>query len=77
VIHVTADNIMCDRLEQAIARIKKQTTVDVGDGALAMGVARATAYSAVKSGEWPSIRAMSRIRIPTKWLRNQLMLDED
>lgn len=66
-----------DRVSVALDRIMTSPAVDVEDVAYAMGVGRATGYAAVKAGEWPVIRVMGRIRVPTAWVREQLMLGED
>ena len=65
------------RLRQAIARINSQPTTGVPDAAIALGVSRTAVYEAVKAGKLPAVKVMSRVRIPSKWLREQLMLDED
>lgn len=65
-----------DRVSGALDRIKTRPAVDVEDVASAMGVGRSTGYAAVKAGEWPSIKAMGRIRIPSAWVREQLMLND-
>ncbi len=51
-------------------------TLTVEDAAALLGVSRATAYAAVKSGEIPSIRVGRRVLVPTAALRRLLMLDE-
>lgn len=72
---MTKDNTD-DRLGEALHRIKTQPAVDVEDVTTAMGVSRATGYAAIKAGEWPSIKARTRRRVPTAWVRQQLMLDD-
>jgi hypothetical protein len=65
-----------DRVGGALDRIKTRAAVDVEDVTSAMGVGRSTGYAAVKAGEWPSIKVMGRIRIPSAWVREQLMLND-
>lgn len=65
-----------DRVSGALDRIRTRPAVDVEDVAHAMGVGRSTGYAAVKAGDWPSIKAMGRIRIPSAWVREQLMLND-
>lgn len=49
-------------------------TLSVDETAEAFGVARSTAYAAVRHGEWPVIKVRNKIRIPTAWVREQLRL---
>jgi excisionase family DNA binding protein len=49
--------------------------MQVDDVAEALGLSRAAAYNAVKTGEIPSIRIGRRIVVPTAALRKMLMLD--
>jgi len=65
-----------DRTGDALARINAHPTACVEDAALAFGVARSTGYEAVRAGEWPTIRVRGRVRIPSSWIRGQLMLTE-
>ncbi len=63
-----------DKTREALARINAFPTAAVEDAALAFGVARSTGYEAVRAGEWPTIRVRGRVRIPSAWIRGQLML---
>ncbi|MCH9730561.1 MAG: helix-turn-helix domain-containing protein [Actinomycetia bacterium] len=69
-------NTTDDRLSGALDRIRTRPAVDVDDVTSVMGVGRSTGYAAVKAGEWPSIKVMGRIRIPSAWVREQLMLTD-
>ena len=40
-----------------------------------MRVSRTTAYAAIRSGEWPSIRVGRRIVVPASWVRDQLGIE--
>lgn len=53
-----------------------QPTISVDEFAHLVGIARSTAFAAVKAGEIPSIRFGKRIRIPTAAVRRMLELDE-
>jgi excisionase family DNA binding protein len=50
-------------------------TLSVDEAANVLGVGRSTAYTAVHSGEIPSIRVGKRIRVPTAAVRRMLDLD--
>lgn len=63
-----------DKTRDALARINAFPTAAVEDAALAFGVARSTGYEAVRAGEWPTIRVRGCVRIPSAWIRGQLML---
>jgi excisionase family DNA binding protein len=64
---------IADRLE----RLLNAPTVSVPDAARLLGVGRSTVYTAVKSGEVPSIRVGNRVRIPSRWVRQVLQLQAD
>jgi excisionase family DNA binding protein len=49
--------------------------MQVDDVAEALGISRAAAYNAVKTGEIPSIRIGRRLVIPTAAVRRMLQLD--
>jgi excisionase family DNA binding protein len=50
-------------------------TMQVDDVAKALGLSRASAYEAVRTGEIPSIRIGRRIVVPTAAVRRMLLLD--
>lgn len=50
-------------------------TVSVDEAVELLGVGRSTGYAGVKSGEIPSIRVGSRIRVPTAGLLRLLQLE--
>jgi excisionase family DNA binding protein len=52
-----------------------QPTMKVGELAEVIGVSRASAYEAVKSGAIPSIKIGSRLLVPTAAVRRMLQLD--
>jgi excisionase family DNA binding protein len=53
-----------------------QPTMTVEAAALVYGIARASAYEGVRTGEIPSIRVGRRILIPTAAVRRQLGLND-
>jgi hypothetical protein len=63
-----------DKTREALGRINAFPTAAVEDAALAFGVGRSTGYEAARNGEWPTIRVRGRVRIPSAWIRGQLML---
>lgn len=52
-----------------------EPTISVDQVASALGVSRATAYEAVRTGSIPSIRIGKRYVIPTAGVRRLLQLD--
>ncbi len=62
---------MDNELRQALAGL----TVSVEVAGRALGLSRNSAYSAVKSGQIPSIRIGGSIRVPTAPLGRMLGLD--
>ncbi|MFI6956652.1 helix-turn-helix domain-containing protein [Nocardia sp. NPDC050408] len=60
-----------------LERLLNEPTVSVPDAARLLGVGRSTVYTAVKSGEVPSIRVGNRVRIPSRWVRQVLQLQAD
>jgi excisionase family DNA binding protein len=52
-----------------------QPTMQVGELPKVLGISRAAAYEAVKTGEIPSIRIGRRIVVPTAAVRRMLQLD--
>jgi excisionase family DNA binding protein len=54
----------------------KKPTCTVDECAAVLGVARGSAYAAVKSGDLPTIRVGRRWLVPTAVLRRMLALDE-
>jgi excisionase family DNA binding protein len=51
-------------------------TMQVDEVHVALGISRAAAYEAVKTGEIPSIRIGRRIVVPTAAVRRMLQLDK-
>ncbi|MFE3730237.1 helix-turn-helix domain-containing protein, partial [Nocardia sp. NPDC059154] len=41
-----------------------------------LGIGRSTVYAAVKSGELPAIRVGHRVRIPSRWIREALRVED-
>jgi excisionase family DNA binding protein len=50
-------------------------TLTVDEVAIVMGIARSSAFAAVKAGEIPSFRVGRRLLVPTAALRRMLALD--
>lgn len=68
---------MAMEAEDAMRRVSTEPTVSVDEAARLLGIGRSTVYAAVKSGEVPSIRVRTRVRIPSNWMRRELGLDSD
>ncbi|MFE2997376.1 excisionase family DNA-binding protein [Nocardia sp. NPDC059246] len=68
---------MTTNADDAMRRLITEPTVSVEDTARLLGIGRSTVYAAVKSGEMPSIRVRSRVRIPSNWVRHMLLLGGD
>lgn len=51
-------------------------TLSVDEFAVAAGIARSTAFAAVRDGSVPSIRFGKRIRIPTAAVRRMFEIDD-
>ncbi|MBY6675318.1 helix-turn-helix domain-containing protein [Rhodococcus sp. BP-332] len=60
----------------ALHRIMTDPAVGTLDVAAAFGVSRSKAYESVKAGDWPSIKVRGCVRIPSAWVRAQLMLED-
>ena len=56
---------------------KDRPTLSVDDVAEILGLDRKTVYSAITSGELPSLRVGRRILIPTSWLAARITPDSD
>ena len=52
-------------------------TMSVDETAFVLGIGRATAYQAVRTGQIPSIKVGRRLRVPTAILVRMLGLDAD
>lgn len=62
-------------MTEILPRAEQCPTVSVDAAAKALGVSRASAYAAAKSGEIPTIRVGRRMVVPTAALRRLLELD--
>lgn len=62
---------------EALQRLLIEPTVSIPDAARLLGIGRSTAYAAVKSGELPAIRVGRRVRIPSRWIREALGVDDE
>ena len=51
-------------------------TISVDETAIILGIARSSAYQAVKAGEIPVVHLGRRVRVPTAALRRMLALDD-
>ena len=64
---------MPEWLEEILA----QPTASVPDAGRALGIrGRNQSYEAAKRGEMPVLRFGRTLRVPTAWLRKQLLLDD-
>ena len=54
----------------------KNPTCTIRESATVLGIARGSAYAAVKSGDLPTIRLGRRLLVPTAALRRMLCLDQ-
>ncbi|MFD6357048.1 helix-turn-helix domain-containing protein [Nocardia tengchongensis] len=54
-----------------------EPTISIADAARLLGIGRSTVYAAVKSGELPAIRVGHRVRIPSKWIREALRVENE
>jgi len=48
-------------------------TISVPEAGAALGLSRNGAYDAANRGDIPTIKVLSRKRVPTKWLREKLV----
>ena len=60
-----------------MAILDDQATLTVDEAAHLLGISRGTAYSAVHSGDLPSIRFGTRLVIPSAALKRLLGVDND
>lgn len=51
-------------------------TLTVDEAAVVMGIARSSAYDAVRRGEIPSVKVGRRLLVPTAAIRRLLQLDD-
>jgi len=51
-------------------------TLTVDEAAIVLGIARSSAFAAVRAGQIPSVRVGRRVLVPTASLRRLLKLDE-
>jgi excisionase family DNA binding protein len=58
-----------------LRRLLTEPTISVDDAARVLGIGRSTVYAAVKAGEVPVIRVRSRLRVPSRWVRQRLHLE--
>jgi excisionase family DNA binding protein len=52
--------------------ITKPLTISVTDAANLLGISRASAYNAVRTGDIPSIKVGKRVTVPRAWLARVL-----
>ncbi|MEU6585524.1 helix-turn-helix domain-containing protein [Nocardia sp. NPDC046763] len=64
-------------IEQALRLLLVEPTISIPDAARLLGIGRSTVYAAVKSGELPAIRVGHRVRIPSRWIREALRVDDE
>ena len=65
------------RLHEAPLRaLTEEVSVPVEVAGEALGIGRNSAYSAIKSGEIPSVRIGRRIAVPTAAIRKMLQIEE-
>ena len=57
-----------------VPKAEERPTISVEEAAVILGIGRATAYRCVNSGEIPSVRFGTRVRVPTAALRQLLKL---
>lgn len=57
-------------------KILTPPTAAIPDAGRVLGFGRNAAYEAVNRGEIPVIRLGDKARVPTKWLRKQLMIED-
>ncbi|MRH92592.1 helix-turn-helix domain-containing protein [Nocardia sp. SYP-A9097] len=62
---------------EALRRLLVEPTISIPDAARILGIGRSTVYAAVKLGELPAIRVGHRVRIPSKWIREALRVDDE
>jgi excisionase family DNA binding protein len=56
---------------------EQHPTISLDEAAIALGIARSSAYQAARAGEIPTVRFGRRVRVPTAALRRMLALDDD
>ena len=59
-----------------LEEILAEPTADVPEAGRALGISRNCAYEAAAKGEIKTIRVGRRLRVPTRWLREVLELDD-
>ncbi|MFE3059845.1 helix-turn-helix domain-containing protein [Nocardia sp. NPDC059239] len=62
---------------EALRRLLGEPTISIPDAARLLGIGRSTVYAAVKSGELPAIRVGHRVRIPSRWIREALRVEDE
>jgi hypothetical protein len=60
-----------------LRKILAEPTASVPDAGRALGISRNAAYQAAAEGDINTMRYGRSLRVPTAWLRRQLMLDVD
>lgn len=56
--------------------LRNRRTVSVGEAAAFLGIARSTAYNAVRDGSLPSVRLSHRLLVPTAKLLAMVGVEE-
>jgi excisionase family DNA binding protein len=64
------------RIRPRVPDPARTPTMTVEQVAEALGISRASAYEAAKTGEIPSIKIGRRVVVPTAAVRRMLLLDE-
>ncbi|MGO4617850.1 helix-turn-helix domain-containing protein [Nocardia sp. 2YAB30] len=62
-------------VQDILRRLLIEPTVSIDDTARLLGVGRSTVYAVARSGEVPVIRVRSRLRVPSRWVRQRLHLE--
>jgi hypothetical protein len=69
---------MCDWLPDWLKTALNQPTMDIPSaGRAVFNAGRVQSYRIASSGHMPTIDGIRTRRVPTRWVRQKLMLDED
>jgi len=77
--YMTKDQLVADAREAVERKLPDPTvepTITIDRTAPLLGISRASAYAAARSGEIPTIRIGRRLLVPTAALRKLLGLDD-
>jgi hypothetical protein len=64
-------------MPQWLKEILAEPTASVPDAGRALGISRNAAYEAAAEGSIRTLRIRRSLRVPTPWLRQQLMIEPD